>query len=169
MRKFRLAVLCVLVVVVQVAVFPHLRAFGVVPDLGLVLALAVGYHEGPEAGVVVGFVTGLGFDLFLITPLGLNALTYALMGYAVGVVESGMLRSPRLLSVLLALVGGLVGGLVLISIGVLAGVDAVKGFHGVRTIGIAALYDAVLAPALFFVVSRALGESTPVRGPWPIV
>ena len=74
--------------------FPHLRIFGVVPDLGLVLAVAVAYRSRPEAGALVGFVAGLGYDLFLETPLGLSALSYALDRVRVGVLAGGMLRSP---------------------------------------------------------------------------
>lgn len=168
MRTLRTLALIVVVVLVQVTVFPHLRIADVVPDLGLVVALAVGYHDGPEAGAIVGFVAGLGFDLFLETPLGLNALAYALVGYGVGIIEAGLLRSPRWLPSVLGLVGGLAGGLILIGIGVLAGVDGVKGTHGVQTIAIAALYDALLAPVVFFVLARTIGRADDVRTSWSI-
>jgi rod shape-determining protein MreD len=168
MRSLRMLVLIVLVVLVQVTLFPHLRIAGVAPDLGLVVALAVGYHDGPEAGAVAGFVAGFGFDLFLETPLGLNALAYALVGYGVGIIEGGLLRSPRWLPSVLGVAGGLAGGLILIAIGVLAGVENVKGTHGVQTIAIAALYDAVLAPLVFFVVTRAVGRPDDVRTSWSI-
>src|SRR5207237_4680287 len=109
---------------------PHLRLFGVVPDLGLIVALAVGYQEGPEAGAIVGFVAGFGFDLFLETPLGLDALTYAIVGYAIGVLESGLFRSPRWLPSFLGAAGGLAGGLLFIGIGVLVGGSAMEGTLG---------------------------------------
>jgi len=83
MRSLRMLVLIVVVVLVQVTLFPHLRIAGVAPDLGLVVALAVGYHDGPEAGAIAGFGAGFGFDLFLETPLGLNALAYALLSLVV--------------------------------------------------------------------------------------
>jgi rod shape-determining protein MreD len=165
-RLVRLAALIVFIVILQVAVFPHLRLFGVVPDLGLLLALAVGYQEGPELGAIAGFLSGFGYDLFLETPLGLSALTYAVVGYTIGVLESGMLRSPRWLPSVLGLLGGLAGGLFFIGIGVLAGVDAVKGTQGVRTIALAAVYDALLAPFVFFLVRRVLGSTNRVRDSW---
>ena len=165
-RATRLATLVGFVVIIQVAVFPHLRLFGVVPDLGLLIALAVGYHEGPEAGAIAGFVAGFGFDLFLETPLGLDALTYALVGYSIGVLEAGLLRSPRWLPSFLGAAGGLAGGLLFIGIGVLVGLDAVKGTHAVVTISYAALYDALLAPFVFFLVRRVLGAADRVRDAW---
>jgi rod shape-determining protein MreD len=165
-RAARLAVFVVVIVVVQVAVFPHLRLFGVVPDLGLLVALAVGYQEGPEAGALVGFAAGLGFDLFLETPLGLDALTYTIVGYGIGVLETGLFRSPRWLPSFLGAVGGLAGGLLFIGLGVLVGVDAVKGTHGVVTVSLASLYDALLAPFVFFLVRRVLGRDDRVRDVW---
>ncbi len=165
-RVVRLALLVAFIVVVQVAVFPHLRLFGVVPDLGLLVALAVGYQLGPEAGLIAGFVAGFGFDLFLETPLGLNALTYAIVGYGIGVVESGLFRSPRWLPSLLGIAGGIAGGLLFVGVGVLAGVDAVKGSHGVTTVVLAAVYDAVLAPFVFFLVRRVIGTEDRVRDAW---
>ncbi len=167
-RATRLGALIVVIVVTQVAVFPHLRVLGVVPDLGLLVALAVGYHEGPEAGAIVGFVAGFGFDLFLETPLGLDALTYAIVGYGIGVLETGLFRSPRWLPSFLGATGGLGGGLLFIGLGVLVGVDAVKGVQGVVTISYAALYDALLAPFVFFLVRRVLGSDDRVRDAWSL-
>jgi rod shape-determining protein MreD len=162
----RLLTFIVVVVVVQVTVFPHLRVFGVVPDLGLLVAIAVGYREGPEWGAFAGFVAGLGYDLFLETPLGFCALSYALVGYGVGTLQAGMLRSPRWLPPILGAIGGLVGGLVLLTIGVLVGVEGVKGTHGVLTICLAAAYDTVLAIPVFFLVAKVLPERREVGATW---
>ena len=109
MRTLRLLLFLALIVIVQVTVFPHLRWLGVVPDLGLLVAVAVGYREGPEAGALVGFIAGLCYDLFLETPLGFSALAYALVGYGVGTLQAGMLRSPRWLPPFLGAAGGFVG------------------------------------------------------------
>jgi rod shape-determining protein MreD len=165
-RILRLSLLIVLVVIVQVSVFPHLRIAGVAPDLGLIVAIAVGVQFGPEAGALAGFAAGFGYDLFLETPLALNALTYALVGYGVGVVTSGLLRAPRYLPVVLVLLGALAGGLVLIGIGVLAGVESVKGVHGIETISIAAVYDALLAPIVFLLVALAVRGIDRERTSW---
>jgi len=166
MRVVRLCLLIALVVIVQVSVFPHLRIAGVAPDLGLIVAIAVGVQFGPEAGALAGFAAGFGYDLFLETPLGLNALAYALVGYGVGVVTSGLLRAPRYLPVVLVLLGALAGGLVLIGIGVLAGVESVKGLHGIKTVSIAAVYDALLAPIVFLLVALAVRGIDRERTSW---
>jgi rod shape-determining protein MreD len=166
MRAVRMLVFIAFVVIVQVTIFPHLRFFGVVPDLGLLVAIAVGYREGAEAGALTGFVAGLGYDLFLETPLGMCALSYAIVGYVTGTLRAGMLRSPRWLPPFLGAIGGLVGGLVLLTIGVLVGVDGVKGMHGVVTISLAALYDAILAPVVFYLVGKVLPERREASITW---
>jgi rod shape-determining protein MreD len=166
MRVIRMGVLIVLLVIVQVAVFPHLQINGVAPDLGLVLAIAVGYQRGPESGAIVGFLSGFAFGFFLDTPLGLYALAYALVGYGVGVIEGGMMRTPVWIAPVLAFLGGLAGGLILIGIGVLAGVESVKGSQGVETVVIAALYDALLAPLVFFLVGRTWPDDDRAPAVW---
>jgi rod shape-determining protein MreD len=166
MRIFRLALLIVFLLIAQVAVFPHLQLFGVVPDLGLLVAIAVGYKYGPEAGALTGFFAGLGYDLFLETPLGLCAISYALVGYFMGVIEGGLFRSPRWLPSLLGAIGGLAGGLIFIAIGVLAGEEIVKGQHAIVTVSLSALYDALLAPLVFFLVGRVFGREDRVRDAW---
>ncbi len=80
--------------------------------------------------------------------------------------ESGLFRSPRWLPSLLGAAGGLAGGLLFIGMGVLVGVDAVKGVQGVVTISYAALYDALLAPFVFVLVRRVLGSESRVRDAW---
>ena len=94
--RLRLALLILAVVVLQTTAFSAgLRVFGVMPDLGLVLTVAVAFYIGPERGAVFGFVSGLAVDLFLSTPLGLSALSFALVAYGVGVVQGRLVLSSR--------------------------------------------------------------------------
>ena len=166
MRAGRMAALITLTVVVQVVLFPHLRLAGRVPDLGLVLAVAVAFDHGPEAGALVGFLAGLGFDLFLETPLGLSALAYALTAFAVGVLQGGVLRAPRWFTPVIGALAGLVGGLLFVGIGLLAGVGGVHGDRAFGTVLIAAGYDALLAPFVFLLVGAVLRESRDRLATW---
>jgi len=163
-RGWRLATLVVSAVVLQVAVLPSLRLLGVVPDLGLVLAVAVAYRSGPETGALVGFAAGLGYDLFLTTPLGLSALTYCLVAYAVGVLQSGLLRSPRLLGPMLGGGAGLAGGLLFVGLGIIFGVDVLRTASVFSVIARVALYDALVAVAVFPLVERVVGEPQQIAG-----
>ncbi len=157
-QQIRLGLLVVLMVMLQVALFPHLRVDGVAPDLGLVTAIAVAYREGPNAGAIVGFGGGLLLDLFLRTPLGLSALSWAVTGYVVGVLQGGMIRSTRWAAPILGGLGGLFGGAVFVLVGGLLGAEELVTSHSIRVVLIAAAYDAVLAPLIFVLVGWALHE-----------
>ena len=121
-RRLRLALVILVAVVLQTTVFTHLRIDGVAPDVGLVCVLAVAYEEGPNTGAMFGFCMGLAMDLFLTTPLGLTAMTYAITGFAVGVFQAGIVRSSPWIAPILGGVGGLFGGLLFISLGAMPSV-----------------------------------------------
>lgn len=154
----RLGLAVVVLVIAQVALFPHLRVDGVAPDLGLVAAVAVAYRQGPVAGAITGFGAGLAFDLFLGTPLGLSALAWGLTGYIVGVVQGAMLRSGRWAVPVLGGVGGLIGGALFLLIGALVGQDELFAWDSVRVVLVASAYDAVLAPIIFLFVGWAMAD-----------
>ncbi len=160
-RLLRLVPLALAVVVTQVALFPQLRLFDVVPDLGLVAALAVAWHDGPEAGAWFGFAVGLGFDLFLATPLGISALSYALVAYALGSLRPMFDGRIGALTLAFGLAGGLVSGTLFAVFAILTGADDLQRLHTFAIIVNAAIYDALLAPALFGLV--ALITPTPSR------
>ena len=94
MRLVRLALLLVALVLLQTTVFPHLRIAGVVPDLGLVVAVALAVRYGPELGAGFGFAAGLASDLFLQTPLGLGALAFGMTAYLVGLSQTRSCARP---------------------------------------------------------------------------
>jgi len=167
MRPGRTALVVVTFVILQVALFSHLRVAGVVPDLGIVLAVAVAFRHGPEAGAIVGFASGVAYDLFLETPTGMSAISYALTAYGVGVLQTGMLRAPAWLPVVLAFGAGIAGGLLFAGIGILVGVDGVWADRTLQVVAIAAVYDAMLAPCVFWLVRRVLDRAHSVSVGWP--
>jgi rod shape-determining protein MreD len=154
-RRVRLALVIVICVVLQTTLFTHLRIDGVVPEVGLVAVLAVAFYDGAESGAWFGFAMGLSIDLFLSTPLGLSALSYAITGYAVGVVQSGMVRTPPAIAPLLGGLGGFFGGLVFLAVGAVVGQEGFLSLASLKTVAIAALYDALIAPIVFPLVRRA--------------
>ncbi len=154
-RRIRLALVILVAVVLQTTLFTHLRVDAVAPDLGLVCVLAVAYECGPDTGVVFGFLCGLGMDLFLTTPLGLSALAWAITGYAVGVFQTSIVRTTPWLPPILGGIGGLFGGLVFLLVGGAVGEPGFLSSAGLRSVLIAAAYDAFIAPVVFPLVRRA--------------
>jgi rod shape-determining protein MreD len=162
MRRLRLLLLLCVAVLVQNAVFPHLRIGGAGPDVALVLVVAVATREGVEAGAALGFVAGLLVDLYLQTPLGLSALAFSLTGASVGVLHAGLLRPGRWVAPLLGALAGLTANLLFIGVGILAGQDQLQSVHALRIMGFAVLYDALIAAFVFPLgVWAARSEASP--------
>lgn len=162
--RLKLAGLIVATVVLQTTLFPDLRLFGVVPDLVLVATIAVAYRVGPETGAVYGFAAGLAIDLFLQTPLGISALSLAVVAYGVGILQTGLSRTPRFVAAMVGGAGGLAGGLIFVAIAALAGEDQVLAFRTLWVLVLAALYDALLAIPMF-PVARWAAASTSAAAP----
>jgi rod shape-determining protein MreD len=80
----RVALVIFIVLMVQQTVMVALRIGGAHPDLLWLLPITAALLDGPETGAIVGFWSGLAFDLVLPTPFGLSALVGTLLGYAVG-------------------------------------------------------------------------------------
>lgn len=165
LQRLRLALLIVAAVVLQTTVFSSgLRVFDVMPDIGLVLTVAIAYQQGPERGAAFGFAAGLAIDLFLDTPTGLSALSFSLVGYGVGVVQSGMVRSTRWIAPIMGFLGGVAGGALFICVGALAGQDQLLAFRSVKVILIAGVYDALLAFVAFPIARWATRQ--PIEAGW---
>jgi rod shape-determining protein MreD len=165
--RLRFALLILAVVVLQTTLFSAgLRIFGVMPDLGLVLTAGIAYYQGPERGAAFGFATGLAIDLFLNTPLGLSALSFALVGYGIGVVQGALVRSTRWVAPIIGGLAGVAGGVLFVGVGALAGQDQLLALWTVRVILMASVYDALLAFVIFPVARWASREPTR-EGGWP--
>ena len=154
-RRIRLGFVVLACVVLQTTLFTHLKIDGVAPDVGLVAVLAVAYEDGADTGAIFGFIMGLAIDLFLTTPLGLSALSFAVTGYAVGVFQQGVVRTTPWLAPILGGVGGLFGGLVFLTAGAIVGQPGFLSLDSLRIVIIASIYDALIAPLVFPVVRRA--------------
>jgi len=154
LRRVKLALLILVAVVLETTLLTHFDLFDAVPGLCMLCVLAVAFEDGPESGALFGFAMGLVLDLFLITPLGLSALSFALTGYAVGAFQSSIVRTTPWLYPMIGGLGGLFGGLVFITVGAVVGQDQLLSMHGVQIVVVSAVWDALLAPPVFPVVRR---------------
>ena len=72
-----------------------------------------------------------------------------------------MLRASWWFPIALTFVAGVVGGLVFCVVGAIVGQGQLWGFSALRTVFVAALYGAVLAPPVFPIVRFALHADGP--------
>ena len=163
-RALVLILLVLTVAAVQTAVLPFLAVSGFRPDLLLLLTIAFAVHDGPEAAVRIGFGAGLATDLLLQTSaLGVAAMTYAVVGYLVGMARPFLATNSMTAPLLLAFGGSAVGSMVL---GLLSGFlgEAVVDLPLVMTVALfVAVVHTLLIP-LALRLTREISARFPAEG-----
>jgi rod shape-determining protein MreD len=159
-RLLALAVVLVVAVLVQSTVLTRLRLAGVRPDLLVLAVVSVAVATDPTTGAVFGFVAGLVADLLFDLPVGVSALVYTAVGFAVGTVRVYVTSHRPLVHLVLA------GAASLASVwccGLLLRVFDLSSWATVTRAGpLVALYNLLLTPFVYPVV-WALTKRIPAR------
>lgn len=143
--RFRLPLALLFVLVVQSSALRDLRVRDVHPDGLLLFAVAAGIVAGAETGALVGFLTGLVADLFVQTPMGLSALAFALVAFAVGTLQSALIRAAWWITPLTALLGSVLGVVLFALIGAVLGQTQLVSHELPVIAGVVAVANAVLS------------------------
>jgi rod shape-determining protein MreD len=159
---FRTSLIIVLVLSVQLGFAPGLELFGVQADLLLLVAIAGGIAAGPDRGAAIGFAAGLSYDLFLQTPFGLSALTYAIVAYLVGGLQDSVLRAAWWIPVLTATAASVLGVILYGVIGTVLGEDLI-GLELVRVAVFVGLLNTIAAPLVIRGMRWATGSTKSIR------
>jgi rod shape-determining protein MreD len=117
----RVALVALLVLLVQTTVILSIRVGGMHPDLLWLLPITAALLAGPETGAIVGFWTGLAFDLVLPTPFGLGALVGCLVGFGTGVATAAVDREVVWLRPVTAVVGSVAADMLFAVLGAIFG------------------------------------------------
>ncbi len=162
-RVGMVALVLVTTAIVQTSLLPTLSLSGFRPDLLLLLVIAFSLRDGLLTGLRIAFTAGVLVDLLLNeSPVGLTALVYVGIAYAVGVARPYLapdsLSAPMILSVVGTLVG--VSGYGLLS-AVLAE-DPVSLSLVATAALVSALYALLLAPIVMGIVRR-LSDQFPIE------
>ena len=156
--------------VLQVSVFPHVSWHGVVPDLVLLVVVGAAFVRGPQFAMVLGFAGGVLLDL---TPpadhvAGRWALALLLVGYVAGRVAQDPRTETRRgerppVTLVLATVAAcsFLGTSVFALTGVLLRDPPMAVPDLLQVIGVALLWDLLLAPLVVPLVIRALTRLEP--------
>ena len=159
-RLLALAVVLVVAVLVQSTVLARLTLAGVRPDLLVLAVVSVAVATDPTTGAVFGFVAGLVADLLFDLPVGVSALVYTAVGFAVGTVRVYVTSHRPLVHLVLA------GAASLASVwccGLLLRVFDLSSWAAVARAGpLVAVYNLLLTPFVYPVV-WALTERLPAR------
>ncbi|MGH2834563.1 MAG: rod shape-determining protein MreD [Solirubrobacteraceae bacterium] len=153
---WRVALLSVVVVFVQIGVVSEVPIFGVSVDLSPLLVAFTGLLCGSMVGAITGFAVGLLLDLSLVQTLGITSLVFTLIGYGAGRLRE--LRDPQAALTPL-LVGTVAAACATVGYSLfefLLGVDAPVSLELLREIVIGVLIDAALALPMWALVRRCL-------------
>ena len=134
-RRLRLVLVLFAALTLHQSLFATLRVGDAHPQLLLLVAVVAGLLAGAERGALIGFTVGLVSDLFVQTPLGLSALTFALVAFVVGSLQSGIVHSAWWIGPLTALVASFAG---VVLYGLLGAIIGQASFVSPRLVEIAA-------------------------------
>ncbi len=158
----RLSLVMVIALTFQLAIAPRVELFGVHGDLMLLIAIAAGMAAGPQRGATIGFVVGLIYDLGLSTPLGLSALTFALMAYAVGHLQPLVIRAAWWIPVVTAAAASAIGVIVYGVFDTMVGQDLVS-LSLLKVALVVAFWNAIAAPIVVPVMRWATAPAEGLR------
>ena len=158
-RTLLLAAVIVTSLLLQTTVFADLRLLGARPELLYLVTIVFAFLDGPSAGAVTGFASGMAEDFLLDQPKGITALTLTLLGYVVGLLRQYVVSPSPLFPVVLVAGGTFAGVLFYGVVSFLLGQLAVPVLYLVRMAALSAVYNAILTPLLFPLLRRAVEAS----------
>lgn len=158
MMRMRILLVLFVFTVLHLSVLPSLPVFGVRGDAMVALAVAGGLLGGAERGAVLGFVAGLVADLFLVTPLGLSALTLSLVGFGVGLLQEGIIRAAWWIPVVTAFAAGAAATVVWALAGAMVGQRYLVETRLLLVATVVGAFAALLAPLALKLVGWAFAD-----------
>jgi len=150
----------VIAVVIQLTLFVEVRVAGVAPELLAMLAVLLAFYAGAERGPMLAFGAGLLWDIYLPTPLGVAAVTFAIVAFSVATLEEGLFHDSRSQLAMIVALGSMASVVGYALIGELVGQRGLIDVEMLRVAAIVGLINGVLTPLLAPVVRWALVEGT---------
>ena len=129
-----------------------IRIFGVKPDLVFIIVVYTGYSFGPIVGQVTGFVSGLFHDAVSNSPYGFLAFPKLTVGFIMGLIGRAVLKDNIPTIMILMLVATLVKGVITLLLSYIFAYGMISDI--IDVIIPESLYNAILAPPLFFLLDR---------------
>ena len=158
------ALLALVALVLQVAVFPHLAWQGVVPNLCLLVVVASALAHGPAFAATLGFFAGLALDLAPPADhvAGRWALALVLVGYVAGLMRQDTRPSATTVVATVA-ASSFLGTSIYALSGVMLGDGVVGSGDLFRVVLVALIWDVLLTPLVLPGVMRLLARLEPAR------
>ncbi len=132
--------------------FDVIRIAGIKPDLIFIIVVYVGYSFGSIPGQITGFAGGLFHDSVSNSPFGFLALPKLVVGFIVGMIGRSVLKSNIPTIMLLLFVSTLLKGVITLFLSYIFTQGLLSSI--IQVIIPESLYNAILAPPLFFLFDK---------------
>jgi rod shape-determining protein MreD len=142
----RWALLLITALILQVGLAANFPILGVVVDLMVLVAICSAMVGGPERGAVVGFFSGLLYDLARDGRLGLSALAFTITAFVVGMLLVSVLSVKRIMAMVIAGAGCATAELLYAVGGELFGEHTLSNPRLWTIVGVIAVVGALLSP-----------------------
>ncbi len=155
-QTLKIATLILASLILQIALISRMSMFGGKPDLPLALVVSAALFRGPLYGEVVGFTSGLFYELFADGRLGVQAFSRVVIGYGIGFIR-GRLYSDNFIT---QLASGFIATLAhkFITLAHLSLLRADTQFVSIRFAGLAlaAISNSVLVVVVFWILKKLI-------------
>ncbi|MDP9225975.1 MAG: rod shape-determining protein MreD [Actinomycetota bacterium] len=163
-RVAAVAAILVGALVLQSTLVVQVTILGVIPQLVLVVVVSLAFTDGPRVGVVTAFAGGLLQDLLLPQSIvGLTALVYVLIAYAVGRFREFSTTDSVWAPVIAVAVSSFAAEVSYALLAVIMGQPWVSFTFTAKVIGLVVLYNTLLTPLTFPLVRRVADRFRPER------
>ena len=152
----RIALICLLGVLLQLSFFSQVELFHVSPDILPALVVCLALLGGSLTGAVAGFSIGFFVDCLLVEALGISSLVLLGIGYLAGLFRERFEIHGSLLPALLCMALTLLAELGFGVVQLLLGIDAPVSVLIVRDMLLKSVYAFFLGWPLYLLVRRIL-------------
>lgn len=163
LTALRLIVVYFVALLLQLTFFSEVRVAGVAPELPALVAILAGLFAGPRHGSMIAFCAGLMWDVYLSTPLGLAAASFAVVAYALGGITEDLFHDTRIQTVVLVFAGTAAMVTAYALLGEVVGQRGLVDDRLLRVVLVASAFNAVLslpaAPAMRWAVGSGPARS----------
>ena len=152
----RMALLCLVAALLQVAFFAKIQLLGTSPDGAVLVVMTLGLLGGSVAGAVTGFSIGLVIDCLLFQTMGGFAAPLMAVGYVAGRYRESVGQPTRGAVVLLGAALTLMGAVGVAAIQIGTGIEADVSALVLRDAFMKTLFGALLAVPMYRLVRLVL-------------
>ena len=169
LAALRVIAVYMVALLLQLTIFVEVRVVGVAPELPALVAILAGLLAGAHTGSMVAFGAGLMWDVYLPTPLGLAAVSFALVAFGLGAITEDLFHDTRTQTGLLVFAGTAASVTAYAVLGEVVGQRGLVSDDLLVIVLVSSALNAVLslavAPAMRWALWGRRARSLPVESP----